>query len=57
MRTCGVAGLGAERQHLDVFVVGAGGQQLSTVAPGHAVDGTLVVFVPLETDHRLLGRT
>lgn len=54
-RTGGVAGVGAEGQDLDKFIVGAGGQQLPAVAPGHAVDGALVVFVPPEADRRLLG--
>lgn len=53
-RTGGVAGVGAEGQDLDKFIVGAGGQQLPAVAPGHAVDGALVVFVPPEADCRLL---
>jgi len=52
--TCGVAGVCVERQDFDKLVVGAGGQQLTTVAPGHAVDGALVVLVPPEADHRLL---
>lgn len=56
MPTCGVARLGAEGQHFDIFVVGACGQQLPTVAPGHAVDGAFVVLVPLEADGRLLER-
>ena len=55
--TCGVAGVCAEGQHLDVLVVGAGGQQLAAVAPGGAVDGALVVFVPLEHHGRLLQRS
>lgn len=52
--TCGVAAVCVERQHLDELVVGAGGQQLTAVAPGHAVDGALVVFVPPEANRRLL---
>lgn len=55
--TCGVAAVCIERQHFDKLIVGAGGQQLSTVAPGHAVDGALVVFVPPEANHRLLDCT
>ena len=49
-RTRGVASVGAERQDFDKFIIGAGGQQLPAVAPGHAVDGALVVFVPPEAD-------
>lgn len=52
--TRGVAAVCVERQHLDELVVGAGGQQLTAVAPGHAVDGALVVFVPPEANRRLL---
>lgn len=52
--TCGVAAVCIERQHFDKLIIGAGGQQLSTVAPGHAVDGALVVFVPPEANHWLL---
>lgn len=55
--TCGVARLRIEREDFDIFVIGAGGQQLPTVAPGHAVDGAFVVFVPLEAHHRLLRGT
>ncbi len=55
--TCGVACLGTERQDFDIFVIGACSQQLPTVAPGHTVDGPLVVFVPLEADDRLLDWT
>ena len=54
--TCGVAGLCAEGQDLDILVVGAGGQQLAALAPGHAVDGALVVLVPPEANHGLLDR-
>lgn len=55
--TRGVAAVCVERQHLDKLVVGAGGQQLTAVAPGHAVDGALVVFVPPEANRRLLDGT
>lgn len=55
--TCGVACLCAERQHFDVFVIGACSQQLPTVAPRHTVDGAFVVFVPLEANYRLLDGT
>ena len=55
-RTCGVAGVCVERQDFDKLVVGAGGQQLAALAPGHAVDGALVVLVPPEANHGLLDR-
>lgn len=55
MLTGGVAGLCVEGQHLHVLVIGAGGQQLAAVAPGHAVDGPLVVLIPLEADDGLLS--
>ena len=55
--TCNVAAVCIERQHFDVFIVGAGGQQFPTVAPSDAVDGAFVVFVPPEAQHRLLDRT
>lgn len=54
MLTCGVAGLGTKWQDFDTFVVGTCSEQLSTVAPGHTVNGTFVVFVPLKADDRLL---
>lgn len=57
MLTCGVAGLGTERQDFDIFVIGAGSQQLPTLAPGNTVDGTFVMFVPLETHRWLLDWT
>lgn len=55
--TGGVAAVCVEGQHLDELVVGAGCQQLTAVAPGHAVDGALVVFVPPEANRRLLDHT
>lgn len=55
--TCSIAGLGAKRQDFDIFVVGASSQQLPTLAPGNTVDGTFVVFVPLEADDWLLDWT
>lgn len=55
--TCCIAGLCTERQHFDIFVIGACSQQLPTVAPGHTVDGPFVVFVPLEADDRLFDWT
>lgn len=57
MLTCGVAGLCTKRQNFDVFVIGACSQQLPTLAPGNAVDGTFVMFVPLEAHRWLLDWT
>lgn len=57
MHTCCIAGLCTKRQDFDIFVIGACSQQLPTVAPGHTVDGTFVVFVPLEADDWLLDWT
>lgn len=57
MLTCCIAGLCTKRQDFDIFVIGACSQQLPTVAPGHTVDGTFVVFVPLEADDWLLDWT
>lgn len=54
MLTRSVAGLGTKRQDFDIFVIGACSQQLPTVAPGYTVDGTFVVFVPLEANDWLL---
>lgn len=55
--TCGVTRVCIERQDFDVFVVGASGQQLSTVTPGDAVDGAFVMFVPPEAHQGLLHRS
>lgn len=55
--TCGIACLCTKRQDFNIFVIGACCQQLPTVAPGHAVDGPFVVFVPLEADDWLLQWT
>lgn len=55
--TCGIAAVCIERQDFDVFIIGAGSQQLSTVAPGHTVDRALVMFVPSEAHRRLLDCT
>lgn len=55
--TCGIAAVCTERQDFDTFIIGAGGQQLSTVTPGYAVDRAFVVFVPPESHHWLLDCT
>lgn len=55
--TCGVAGLGTKGQNFDIFVIGACSQQLPTLAPGNTVDGTFVMFVPLEAHRWLLDWT
>ncbi len=50
--TCSVAGFRVEGQHFDTFVVGAGGQQLSTWTPGYTIYRAFVMLVPLEADYR-----
>ena len=55
--TCGVAAVCIERQDFHIFIIGASCQQLSAVAPGHAVDRAFVMFVPSEAHRRLLDRT
>lgn len=57
MLTCGVAGLCTKRQDFDILVIGACSQQLPTLTPGNTVDGTFVMFVPLEAHHWLLDWT
>lgn len=49
--TSGIAGFSVERQHFDVFVVGASGQKLPTGAPSHTVNRTFMMLISPKAHH------